>query len=69
MCNRKELREKLNKVNARYFELKTQMEKMHVPVVYLERLNKIRRELEAKLYSEFSDDLMKLNNGKKLKVG
>lgn len=63
MNTKKDLRNKLNQVNVKYNELKTHFDKNAVPVVYIERLNKIRRELETKLKEECLDDLNRLNNG------
>lgn len=68
MNNRKEYNKKLVEINETYWELKTQMMKDHVPALYIERLNKIRRNLVDQLDELYSDDLMKLNSGKQIVI-
>lgn len=66
--NRKEHKIKLNEVNTKYWETKNLLEKMPNAAANIEKLNKAHKTLLMALVEMSEDDLMKLNNGKSIKI-
>jgi hypothetical protein len=65
---RKELKTQLNELNTKYHETKLQLEKSQCSLKQLEQLKMFRRLHEERLKQMYSDDLMKLNDGKVITI-